>query len=129
MAFLPLGNSDHVSVSIDFPSYSQWDAPFHCVTYDYSHADWDSLRDHLRDVPSEDIFKLSVSAAATESCEWVHFGVDAYITHRKYHVKSHSSPWFSPACAAAIVHRNHFFRFYQKHRSSESKVKFSKIAA
>ena len=125
MAFLPLGNSDHVvSVSIDFPSYSQWDAPFHRVTYDYSHADWDSLRDHLRDVPFEDIFKLSVSAAATESCERVHFGVDAYITHRKYHVKSHSSPWFSPACAAATVHRNHFFRLYQKDRSSESKLKF-----
>ena len=30
MAFLPLGNSDHVvvSVSIDFPSNCQWDAPF-----------------------------------------------------------------------------------------------------
>ena len=43
MAFPPLGNSDHivVSVSIDFPSYSQWDAPFHCIAYDYSHADWD----------------------------------------------------------------------------------------
>ena len=29
MAFSPLGNSDHVvvSVSIDFPSNSQWDAP------------------------------------------------------------------------------------------------------
>ena len=43
VAFPPLGNSDHivVSVSIDFPSYSQWDAPFHCIAYDYSHADWD----------------------------------------------------------------------------------------
>ena len=52
MAFPPLGNSDHVvvSVSIDFPSNSQWDAPFHCIAYDYSHADWDGLRDHLRDV-------------------------------------------------------------------------------
>ena len=31
MAFPPLGNSDHfvVSVSIDFPSNSQQDAPFH----------------------------------------------------------------------------------------------------
>ena len=42
MAFPPLGNSDHVvvSVSIDFPSNSQWDAPFHCITNDYSFADW-----------------------------------------------------------------------------------------
>ena len=52
MAFPPLGNSDHVvaSVSIDFPSYSQWDAPFHHMAYDYSCADWDGLRDHLRNV-------------------------------------------------------------------------------
>ena len=60
MAFPPLGNSDHVviSVSIDFPSNSQQDVSFHCIAYDYSPADWDGLRDHLRDVPSEDIFKL-----------------------------------------------------------------------
>ena len=51
MAFLPLGNSDHVvvSVSIDFPINSKWDAPFHRIAYDYSHADWDSLLDRLRD--------------------------------------------------------------------------------
>ena len=36
----------------------------------------------------------------------------------------HSSPWFSAARAAAIVHRNHFFHLYQKYKSSESKVKF-----
>ena len=47
-----------------------------------------------------------------------------YITQRKYQVKPHSSPWFSTACAAAIVHRNHFFRLYQKDKSSDSKVKF-----
>ena len=41
MAFPPLGNSDHVvvSVSIDFPSNSQQDAPFHCLAYYYSCAD------------------------------------------------------------------------------------------
>ena len=70
MAFPPLGNSDHVvvSVSIDFPINSKQDTPFHRVVYDYSRADWDGLRDHLRDVPWEDIFKLSVSAAASEFC-------------------------------------------------------------
>ena len=53
MAFPPLGNSDHVvvSVSIDFPINSKQDTPFHRVAYDYSHADWDGLRDHLGDVP------------------------------------------------------------------------------
>ena len=52
MAFPSLGNSDHVvvSVSIDFPTNSQQDAPFHPMAYDYSRADRDGLRDHLRDV-------------------------------------------------------------------------------
>ena len=116
MAFLPLGNSDHVvvSVSIDFPINSKQDTPFHRMAYDYSHADWDGLRDHLRDVPWEDIFKLSASAAASEFCEWVQVGIDVYIPHRKYQVKPHASPWLSAACAAAIVHRNHFFHLYQQ---------------
>ena len=42
----------------------------------------------------------------------------------KYQVKPHSSPWFSAAYAAAIVHRNHFFRLYQREKSSDSKGKF-----
>ena len=126
MAFPPLGNSDHVvvPVSIDFPINSKQDTPFHRVAYDYSRADWDGLRDHLRDVPLEYIFKLGASAAASEFCEWDQVGIDVYIPHRKYQVKPHSSPWFSAACAAAIVHRNHFFRLYQQNKSSESKVKF-----
>ena len=66
MAFPPLGNSDHVvvSVSIDFPSNCQRDASFHRIAYDYPRADWDGLRDHFRDLPWEDIFKLGASAAA-----------------------------------------------------------------
>ena len=82
MAFPPLGNSDHVvvSVSIDFPSNSM-------------------------------IIKLSASAAASEFCEWVQVGIDVYIPHRKYQIKPHSSPWFLAAYAAARVHRNHFFLF------------------
>ena len=41
-AFPPLENSDHVvvSVSIDFPTNSQQDAPFYSIAYDYSCADW-----------------------------------------------------------------------------------------
>ena len=40
MAFPPLGNSDVVvSVSTDFPSNSQLDAPFHRIAYNYSCAD------------------------------------------------------------------------------------------
>ena len=93
MAFPPLGNPDHnVSVSTDFPWNSQRDAPFHCMAYDYSHVDWDGLCDHLRDVPWEDIFKLSASAAASEFCKYVQVGIDVYIPLHKYQVKLHLSP-------------------------------------
>ena len=81
LAFPLQGNSGHivVSVSIDFPSYSQWDAPFPCIAYDYSRADWDGLCDHFRDVPWKHIFILSASAATSEFCKWVQVGTDAYI--------------------------------------------------
>ena len=46
MTFHPLGNSDYanVAVSIEFLSNPKQDAaPLHCITYDYSRADWDGL--------------------------------------------------------------------------------------
>ena len=58
MTFPISGNSDPVivSVSIDFPSNSKWDAPFHCIAYNCSSADWYGLQDHLRYVPWKDKF-------------------------------------------------------------------------
>ena len=79
----------------------------------------------MRDVPWEDIFELSASAAASEFYEWVQVEIDVYIPHR---IKAYSSPWLSAACAAAIVHRNHFFRLYQKDKSSDSKVNFKQAS-
>ena len=98
-----MGHSNRVvlSVSTDFPLNSQQDAPFHCTAYDYSRTDCDG-----------------------EFCDWVQVRIDVYIPYRKYQVKPHSSPWFSASCATAIIHRNHFFRLYQKDKSSDSKVKF-----
>ena len=60
--------------------------------------------------------------------ESVQVGIDVYISHWKYQVKPLLSLWFSAACGAAIVHRNHFFYLYQKDISSESKVKFRKAS-
>ena len=76
-------------VSIDFPTNSQQDVPFHRIACNYSCTDWDGLRDHLRDVSWEDIFKLSASAAASEFYQWVEVGIDVYIPHRKYQLKPH----------------------------------------
>ena len=81
MAFPPLGNSDQVfvSVSIDFPSYLQQDPPFHGIAHDYSRVDWDGVCDYLRNLLSEDILKLSASAASSEFCEWVQVVIVVYI--------------------------------------------------
>ena len=79
------------------------------------------------DGPSEVIFKLGASAAASEFCDWVQIEIDVYIPHRKYQVKPHSYPWFSAACAAAIVYRNQFFRLYQQNESSESKLSSDRL--
>ena len=117
-----------VSVSIDFPINSKQNAPFDRVTYNYYHADWDGLRDHLRDVPLEDVFKLSASTAARKFCEWFQVGIDVCIPHSKYQIKSHSSSWLSAVCANVIVHRIQFYHLYQQNISSESKAKFKQAS-
>ena len=68
----------------------------------------------MRNVSWEHIVKLGASANTSESCELLQVGFN--IPHGKYQVKPHSSPWFSAACAAAIIH--------QQSKYSESKVKF-----
>ena len=48
----PLGKSDHrvVSVDVKFVVKSTNEHPYYRTVYSYSKADWDGLRDHLRDV-------------------------------------------------------------------------------
>ena len=116
MAFSPLGSSYHVVVSvyIDVSLYSQQNALFPCIAYDYSCADWDGIHDHFRDVPWEDIFKLSAYAAVIEFCDLVQIGLDVYIPDQNYQVMPHSSPWLLAAFVAVQVHRNLFFLFTKK---------------
>ena len=126
MVFPLLGNSDHVVVSvfIEFPSNSKRDALFHGIACNCSPADWDDLRNHLRDVPWEDILSsmlllLLVNFVSGFRLKPMYMSLIV----SKYQVKSHSSPWFSVPCVTAIVHRNYFFRLYQQNKSSESEVK------
>lgn len=121
-----LGSSDHcvVAVTVDFMVQNKKDAPFHRTVFDYSRADWDGFRDHLRDIPWDNIFEQGVSLAATEFSEWMRIGMDVYVPHRKFQVRPHSSPWFTPACAAAIAHRNHYFNLYQRNKSDAYKTLF-----
>ena len=123
----PLGRSDHIVVSVDvkFVVKSTNEHPYHRTVYSYSKADWDGLRDHLRDVPWSDIFSHDTTVAAKELSEWVEIGIDCYIPHRKFQLKPHSSPWFTPSCAAAIAHRNHYFHRYHRDATPDNKKLFN----
>ena len=125
MAFPPSGNSGHavVSVSIDFPSYLLWDAPIHHIAYDYSPADWDSLHDYLRDVPWEDIFKLSASTGAREFCEsvWLEL-MYIYLSSKVSGQASHISMVLSCLCYCHSSYKS-LFCMCQKDISFEYKVK------
>ena len=77
------------------------DTPFHCIDFDFSHADWNGLLDLQKDAQWEDIFKLGASAAASEFSKRVQVGIDVYIHHSKYWVKFHSFPRFSAASAGS----------------------------
>ena len=68
------------------------------------------------------IFKLKLVLMRLFS--WLLAGRDAFVPSRKYQVKPHSSPWFSPACAAAIAHRNHYFHLFQRVNPDENKRLF-----
>ena len=84
MALHPLGNSDMWLPWFPLTFHqTKWDAPFHWVGCDYCCADWDNLRDHLRDVPLENIFKINFSAVS-EFCEWIQVGIDVHIPHQHY---------------------------------------------
>ena len=113
-----------LSVSIDYLSDSICDARFYCIAYDYSHAYWNGLHDHLKDLPWENIFRLGASTAACEFNEWIQIRIYVYIPNHKYQVKPHSSSWLSAACVATIVYRNCFSYLYQQNKSPESKGKF-----
>ena len=82
-----LENFDHavVPVSIDFPSIWNVGDSFHLPALDYSYADWNGLRDHLRDGWG----RISLVWDLLVLCEWFQVGVDVYTSHLKCWIKPH----------------------------------------
>ena len=107
VAFPPFGNSDNavVSVSIDCPSNSQRDAPFHRIAYDYSRAD----------------VLCGISLNSVLLLLLVNFmsGFRLKLMHIYLIVSIRSSLTYLHG-----FHRSHFFRLCQQNKPSESKVKF-----
>ena len=122
----PLGSSDHsvVSVKIKTKCYKSSDVPLHRTVYRYTMADWDSFRTFIADLPLSSMFKKDVSSIVSDLTEWLIVGIDHFIPAKKFQQKPNSQPWFSPECAAAIAHRNHFFHSFQRNRCTETKAAF-----
>ena len=118
----PLGSSDHsvVIVKIDATCKGSNDVPFHRTVFRYSEADWDSLRLFIADAPISSFFKNKPTKIAKLLTEWIHAGMESFIPCKKYQQRPNSQPWFTPECAAAIAHRNHFFHLYHKDRFNET---------
>ena len=78
IVFPPLGSYYHVNVwvSIDFPSNSKWDVSFQRIAHNFSCTNSNPLRDHLKNIPWQDIFQFSASSAASDFCEWFQVGID-----------------------------------------------------
>ena len=118
----PLGSSDHsvVSVKIESKLKETSDVPFHRTVFRYSKADWDSFRSFITDAPLPTIFKSGACKAATYISEWIIDGMNCFIPSKKFQQRPNSQPWFTPECAAAIAHRNHFFHVYQQNRDDDN---------
>ena len=64
----------HWEIQSQFPlplQQTQNEMPHFIVQLDYSHANWGTLHNHLRDAAWEDIFKHTGSAVASEFCDKV----------------------------------------------------------
>ena len=117
----PLGRSDHsvVSVEIDTQLKETSDIPFHRTVFRYSKADWDGFRSFIADAPLSIFFKSGACKVASFLSEWIFDGMNCFIPSKKFQQKPNSQPWFTPECAAAIAHRNHFFHLYHQNRSDD----------
>ena len=108
-----------VNVEINFITNSSHEPTIYRNFFSYQRRDWGNFRDLIRDFPLEHIFNLDAEECAKEIASWLHDGIDAYIPSQKYQVKPHSSPWYSLAIAAAIVHRKHYFHLFHRNSSVE----------
>ena len=126
----PLGTSDHyvISVSVKLPTKSSSKTPFHCTAYRYLQADWNNFRSYLADSPIQNFFKFQLNKLVNLLSDWIRNGIDIFIPHRKFQQKPHSQPWFTPACAAAIAHRNHYFHLYHQNPSSQTRSQFRSVS-
>ena len=122
----PLGSSDHcvISVSIDLPLKASNEVPFHRTSYRYAQADWDNFRSYIACGSFEHFFKFRASKSTSLISDWIRNGIEIFIPHKTFQQKTHSQPWFTAACAAAISHRNHHFHQYNRNPSEITRTNF-----
>lgn len=93
LQYSPLGNSNHVLVSIDISfELSIKDGPLiHKSSFSFQHTGLNSFRDVLRDTHWIDIFKRHIENRATGISYCVQASFYAFVPCQKYHAISFGS--------------------------------------
>ena len=111
-------------VEITLNSRPKTEDPLLKTTRYYKKADWEAIRELIRDAPWRNIFSLPAEQCANETTEWFKTAIEAHVPTRKFYSKPHSPQWFTSACAAAIAQRQHAFRRFNRHKSSSNRQKY-----
>ena len=125
MSYHLLVNSDHclVSVDVSFQSPGANALPIHRTVYQYGKADWDGFRDFLNNAPWSYVLSLDPNSTAAELNEWISVEIDVFIPSKKFQLKAHSQPWFTPANCCCTCSNWISFHSGKKRKKKKKKKK------
>ena len=124
----PLGSSDHHALLRKLPFAVRWSETKRIV-YDYSKADVQGIRQHLRSIAWEDILVPSSMEDSWGAFSKVLQEVEKkYVPLKNTNAKKRKPVWMSYKAVTAIKHRH---KVYQKYKSSHHPacVKANKLAS
>ena len=121
----PLGDSDHCLITLqhNFVSHQHRSSSFK-KGFHYSKADWDSLRNFFAAYPWYSSYSNDPSSFATFITNTIQLGMDLFIPSSYKPGKKSSPKWFNSQCAKAVKHKNHHFKKWKLHQTSQSRALF-----
>ena len=121
----PLGNSDHCLITLQHNSVSHQDRSSSSQKiFNYSKADWDSLRNFFTAYPWYSGLSNDPSSFATFITNAIQLGMDLFIPSSYKPGKKSSPKWFTSQCAKAVKHKNHCFKQWKLHQTPNSRALF-----
>lgn len=123
----PLGNSDHVLISVSCPLTAEKlvQPKNRRVVWHYNKAKWDELREFYAEYPwHATCFNIEdVSQCAEAVTEVILLGMELYIPHNTKKPPS-AKPWFNKDCKRACVNKNKAFREWCSNPTDEKRAAY-----